>query len=209
MGEVKILVAHLELLCQYSSRCRAVLQHEEPQSRVLELPGPLSTVEVLLGWLYTDEISTARGSVELAQLYILADQLEIPALREDAFDRTVRELLRHEDLMVFPNPETLALVSAKLPESSSLRRWYLWLTVNHWDTSCDSAESKQYFASLPSEFSSTVLRMQAELHESPPKRCVCCHDLCFFHEHPSEEECLASDCYFCVLMLGGGSIVPG
>jgi len=149
------------------------------------------TVDLMLKWLYTGNIDVPKGSVrELTLLYILADQLDLLPLRRTALNRIVRELCRHNHDV--PCYHIIRLVCEHLPVSSPLHLWYLLHYVHHWNAFWESAQSRQYFLGLPAEFLSKVMRAQARLGLHSLYEKPCCHDVCFFHEHSSAEERLAS-----------------
>ncbi|MCJ1484693.1 hypothetical protein MMC06_004866 [Schaereria dolodes] len=117
---------HRGLLCEYSAYFRAALRgnFQEATEGVVRLPGVMTEIFHLVnGWLYTQQIADEPDEEDphydqkLAFVYICADRLDMPKLRNDAIDALIRRVERNECLEM----GVIGLAYTWTPVSSPLR----------------------------------------------------------------------------------------
>ncbi|WEW60202.1 hypothetical protein PRK78_005687 [Emydomyces testavorans] len=148
VGESKAqFQAHKDLLCEKSPFFNGALTHDfkEAAENAISLPedNP-DTFERFLQWLYSGSFSLSgiatdeevdERYLQLSELYVLADKLEVPHLKNDVIDELF-VMKRHPDKP--PQAEVISYVYENTGEKSPLRKlmvaWLVWHVDFKWYT---------------------------------------------------------------------------
>lgn len=181
----------------YTTNIRAAFNgsFKEAEQKNFSVDATYTTMAIVLGWLYTGMITGLDGVSDfhhLTKVYIFADQKDIVALR-----RQVLAEISISSSATVPAWASVDMAYSHLPESSQFRQFLMARFVAHWDYSCDGDEAegarREAIRYAPKEFLYDILVAQSR-HRSEgafaigdDPHCRCCHDICSFHEHESNE----------------------
>lgn len=197
---------HTELLCHFSPYYYAALKggFEESGSESLEVDTDKETLNLLVSWLYSGQLLAHLSPADrfkkyrLMCLYIFADRFDFLALRRHIFKAW------NEAFIVSKSPgfENVNYLYKNLPTSSPMLQFTVDVDAKH-------KVFKSYVLGAaeraPSAYLFAVLQAREAIHlseltniknpaaKTEDIKCPCCHDVCRYHEHESEEERKASE----------------
>jgi len=205
---------HKSLLCFYSKYYDAALNgpYAEAKKTSFTVRCSANALALFISWLYTGSL----GSVEREQdpgyryflgsflpLYVLADQIEVLALRRDVLTHLQLSAVEGDRSQPPMDCKVLQYTLKHLPVSSPMRDWLVDTYAHHWDSGSGGFVSDGDMRSIPADFLCQVLNgmardkngMMAEMSSDftcIKPDCSCCFDICQYHEHQDEEEQEAS-----------------
>ncbi|KAI4842968.1 hypothetical protein E4T44_07004 [Aureobasidium sp. EXF-8845] len=184
-----VVSVHKELLCFFSPYYTAALKGNfvEAQKDQFEVDLSGKQLESFAAWIYTGKLKVLTTTNYIA-LYILADQVDIMALRRD----TVSDISRRE--AVFLEYAEVRVVLKNVTQQSQLYRWMLNTYIAHWDTSSDDEDPCVIDSDtdpdhlLANSIYKVMSGVAARGKKKSPYECPCCDDPCQYHEHESRAE---------------------
>ncbi|KAF2499052.1 hypothetical protein BU16DRAFT_261064 [Lophium mytilinum] len=199
---------HLELLCGCSEYFRGLFKgaFKEAEERTTTVETNVKTMQILMKWLYTQELETQRtsnsskpawhlSSAELLDLYAFGDRYEVPELRNVAM-RYIQIQYGHRTAQSL-STSYIHRAFEKLPASSTLCRWLIQYFAHYWNPAKDNDDDIAAYDNMPHEFLLGVavisrrrfLLLQATNKESliPTAGGEFNEDPCHFHEHDDED----------------------
>ncbi|KAI4745260.1 hypothetical protein E4T50_04371 [Aureobasidium sp. EXF-12298] len=191
--EKKAYTLHKDLLCFNSDYFRAAFNgsFKEAAERKLELPGVDKDVfEAAQLWFYTRNLQLPTDNTYnfLVDLWIFADQHQIPLLQNQIMDRIFAKCLQSN---IF-NPAVVPTVYAQTTTGSSLRKAVIEILA--WTTRIES-EPGAFLSGLATDWTNeSFIDLVIAINQSRLSKTVKFPDLpkrdkCFFHVHGKDEHC--------------------
>lgn len=175
-----------DLLCHFSPYYTAALTgpFAESTQQIFHVPLSGKQLSILITWLHTGLLSLQTWEREdRIKLYIFADFVDILALR--------RQIMTEKGRM--ERYREVNLVFSHLPTTSPLRRRVVEYYANHWIPEDDRYDAISALdITIHREFFREVVESENRDKAIGSSGCCCCSNVCYFHEHESEEEWFAS-----------------
>ncbi|KAI5242673.1 hypothetical protein E4T43_04676 [Aureobasidium subglaciale] len=171
------------LLCYYSTYYAAALdgQFAEAHRKVFDVDLSDKQLKVFVDWIYTGRLELLAWEREdRLMLYIFADFSDNLAFR--------RRIMTEDGRMERYREVGLALSS--LPDGSSYCQRIVDHYANHWRPEDDEHDAVKNIPEsvVHGSFFYEVLVRQLSVKGVKLEKCICCSNVCNYHEHESAEE---------------------
>ncbi|KAI5255241.1 hypothetical protein E4T42_01951 [Aureobasidium subglaciale] len=171
------------LLCYYSTYYAAALdgQFAEAHRKVFDVELSDKQLKVFVDWIYTGRLELLAWEREdRLMLYIFADFTDNLAFR--------RRIMTEDGRMERYREVGLALSS--LSSGSTYCRRIIDHYANHWTPEDDKYDAVKNIPEIVihGDFFYEVLVRQSSVKGVKQEKCICCSNVCNYHEHEGEEE---------------------
>ncbi|KAG9590598.1 hypothetical protein KCU77_g4103, partial [Aureobasidium melanogenum] len=189
-------LVHKSLLSHYSRYYSVAVNGKflEAKNTFFELELNKQQAEIFICWLYSGRLSDnllRPDTKDLLDLYVFADKTDISALRRQIITALVNRRGVHMSL------RSIIMIVNSVPGTSPLYRFAVEWYVHHWLPR--KAENGRYdpdYEELPKEFLFTVMCGFSEIRDNHQRMkrilCKCCTNPCYYHEHESQDDWVAS-----------------
>ncbi|KAI5204563.1 hypothetical protein E4T39_03514 [Aureobasidium subglaciale] len=171
------------LLCYYSTYYAAALdgQFAEAHQKVFDVELSDKQLKVFVDWIYAGQLELLAWEREdRLMLYIFADFTDNLAFRRRIMTESAR-MERYREV---------GLALSSLPSKSPYCQRIIDHYAKHWrpeDDKCDAIKNIPEIV-VHGDFFYEVLVRQSSVKGVKLESCICCSNVCNYHEHESEEE---------------------